>query len=241
MEENTPMVEEQEQVVEHPVEEQETEQQQGDPEQQVESKEDRDYRALRRAKAQAERERDELLRQMQMASNNQSRQPEPEESSLGIGDDDLIEGKHYKQLDKNVRALQKKLQEQEASSKNMAAEARLKSMYPDFDKVVSKDNIDILRETYPEIAQTLSSSQDLYSAGVSAYSFIKNLGLGKEDLYEQDRNRAKSNSAKPRPLASVSPQQGDSPLSHANAFANGLTNELKQKLYKEMLELSEKN
>lgn len=34
----------------------------------------------------------------------------------------------------------------------------------------------------------------------------------------------------------LSPQQGDSPLSKANAFANGLTEDLKKQLQKEMFE-----
>jgi hypothetical protein len=49
-----------------------------------------------------------------------------------------------------------------------------------------------------------------------------------------DKLRAQKNAAKPKPLASVNPQQGDSPLSKANAFANGLTDDLKKQLRKEM-------
>ena len=58
----------------------------------------------------------------------------------------------------------------------------------------------------------------------------------KPDNYKTDRELAQKNASKPKPLASVSPQQGDSPLSRANAFANGLTNELKAQLRKEMEE-----
>ena len=53
-------------------------------------------------------------------------------------------------------------------------------------------------------------------------------------MIEADKRKAQENSAKPRPMASVSPQQGESPLSHANAFANGLTPELQKQLWKEM-------
>jgi hypothetical protein len=51
-----------------------------------------------------------------------------------------------------------------------------------------------------------------------------------------DRAAAQKNASKPKPLASVSPQQGDSPLSRANAFANGLTPELQKQLRQEMEE-----
>ena len=60
------------------------------------------------------------------------------------------------------------------------------------------------------------------------------MGIYREDNYSKDRDKAQSNASKPKPLASVSPQQGDSPLSRANAFANGLTDELKSQLRKEM-------
>jgi hypothetical protein len=62
---------------------------------------------------------------------------------------------------------------------------------------------------------------------------MKTFGIHK-DIYESDRLKALKNSQKPRPLASVSPQQGDGPLSKANAFANGMTAELKEQLRKEM-------
>ncbi len=52
----------------------------------------------------------------------------------------------------------------------------------------------------------------------------------------KSETRIQKNASKPKPLASVNPQQGDSPLSRANAFANGLTEELKDQLRKEMSE-----
>ena len=63
---------------------------------------------------------------------------------------------------------------------------------------------------------------------------IKQMGVYKEDKFSQDRARAEVNAGKPRPLTSMSPQQGDGPLSKANAFDNGLTDELKESLLKEM-------
>ena len=98
-----------------------------------------------------------------------------------------------------------------------------------------KENVEILRERFPEIAQTLSDTPDIYNKAAAAYSVIKNFGIHKDTApYENDRAKAVANLQKPRPLTSVSPQQGDSPLSRANAFANGMTDELKEQLRKEM-------
>jgi len=70
---------------------------------------------------------------------------------------------------------------------------------------------------------------------------VKKLGIYKPDNYEKDRAHVATNANKPRSSASISPQQGDSPLSNANAFADGLTPELKKKLYAEMLEAKSRN
>jgi hypothetical protein len=204
------------------------------PEEERRERERRNVAALRERKEQAERERDELLRRMKEYETRSKQKEDPEEDDIGVGEEDLVEGKHIRKMSKELRTLKNQLNEQAYQSKNMATEARLKAQYADFDAVVSKDNIENLKQNYPEIAKTLASSGDLYSAGVSAYTIIKNLGLGTPDIYEKDRQKAQANSSKPRPLASVSPQQGDSPLSHANAFANGLTKELQEQLLKEM-------
>ncbi len=185
-----------------------------------------------------ERERDELMRklqEMEMARNPQQAQPKQEEDYT-IESDTLVEGKHLSKYDKKIRQLEDKLKGYEQQSNVTAAEVRLKTLYPDFDKVVSRDNIEQLRASYPELAETLNaSSTDIYSKAVSAYTLIKKLGISpNEDAYQQDKERALKNAVKPRPLTSISPQQGDSPLSKANAFANGLTDELKAQLRKEM-------
>jgi hypothetical protein len=63
------------------------------------------------------------------------------------------------------------------------------------------------------------------------------MGIAPGASTNQDKERAERNLAKPRPLASVAASQGnDSPLQRANAFANGLTEELKAQLHKEMIE-----
>ena len=49
-----------------------------------------------------------------------------------------------------------------------------------------------------------------------------------------DKEKVKTNIYKPHPAASLSPQPGDNPLTRANAFADGLTDQLKEQLRKEM-------
>jgi len=206
----------------------------------AESDQERNLAALRQARERAERERDQLAQQLQQMQQ-QKPQEEPYQD-YSVAPDALVEGKHLSKYDREIKALREELHKYQQQTISQSAETRLKTQYPDFDKVVSAENINALRESHPEIAQTLSTSSDLYNQGASAYKVIKSLGIYREDTYAKDRQNAHVNANKPRPLASVAPSQGDSPLSNANAFATGgkradeMSDHQKQ-LFQEMQEL----
>ena len=132
--------------------------------------------------------------------------------------------------------LLKQIQKYQQQTAETVVESKIKSQYADFDSVVTKENIELLKMTYPEIATTMLSTPDLYNKAVSAYTLIKRLGIQPEEQETPDQRRIQANASRPRSVASVAPQSGDSPLARANAFANGLTDELKAQLYKEMIE-----
>jgi len=209
----------------------------------------RNFRAIKEKADRAERERDEAMKLVRdlAAQRYQPQQPEApvvqEDFSMGVNADDIVEGKHLTKVGKEIHALKEELkqykkqsQQQQQQSHLTATEAKLKSQYPDFDAVVSKENLDSFNFTYPELAQSISATSDLYTKAVSAYTLIKKFGVYQDDTFKAEKERAQKNAAKPRPLTSVSPQQGDSALSKANAFANGLTKELQQQMLKEMME-----
>lgn len=210
-----------------------------------ETEKDRNFRAVREAAERAARERDEALRKLQdyEARYAKPQQPEPEEETdidFNVKDDDLVEGKHLqkmksyiKKLEANQKAFQKKASE-------ATAETRLKSQYPDFDKVMTVENMRALSESYPELASSVNSGGDLYNKAVSVYTLIKKFGIYEDQPYSAEKDRILANQAKPKPLTSISPQQGDTPLSRANVFANGLTDELKKKLREEMAAASKR-
>lgn len=196
-----------------------------------ESSEERSLRILRERAAKAERERDELLHRMQ-----QSQQPtqEEEDLSINVNPDDLLEGKHATKLIKKISQLEKKLQSYERQSKTSTAEVKLRVEMPDFDSVVSAENIATLRETYPEVAASIGSNPDLYAQAKSAYTIIKKLGIApSEDIY-QDKLKASKNLAKPTPSASIA-RTSSTPLTQINMFENGLTEDVKKRLYNEMM------
>lgn len=192
-----------------------------------------------REKALAAEKRSQELEAALLQAQAQKQQPEEEEEEeVSVDEDALVEGKHLSKVNKHIKKLEQQLQQYQQQTAVNATEMRLKNQYPDFDTVVSKDNLDSLRLAYPEIAQTLNSSTDLYSKAVSAYTMIKKLGINVEDSYMAEKAHIQKNASKPKPLASISPQQGDSPLSKVNAFATDgkLTPELRAQMLKEMNE-----
>lgn len=209
------------------------------------------FRKVKEARERAERERDALMSQMlemQAKLQNQQQQTQPkqvveEEKDWfdGLDPESLVEGKQLKNIAQEMKAMKKMLREQQVQSQEIAMQAKIKSQYPDFDEVFNAQTITSLNEQYPDVANALRVMPDDYNKATAAYTMIKNLGIYKSSgdemkkkAYESDVLRAKVNAAKPRPLTSVNPQQGDSPLSKANAFANGLTPDLKAAMLKEM-------
>lgn len=235
LEENLAQVENTEQEEQHETEQTETNEQQ-QPEKKEENPAAENFKRLREKSERAERERDEAVRILKEMYAKQEKISDSDDEDFKINDDDLVEGKHLSKFQKKIKKLEQQVHNYEQVSDQLRTETRLKSQYADFDKVVNQENIEVLREKYPELADSIANSSNLYNKAVSAYTLIKRLGIAVEDNYSQDRELAQKNSSKPRPLSSVAPQQGDSPLSRANAFANGLTDELKAQLRKEMEE-----
>lgn len=198
------------------------------------------FRELREKNKKLERDHQEAMKLLEQYRGQQN-QPKTNEnssySSKRLGDDDLVEGKHLNEFNQRYEKLYQEHEQLKQQTHQMNIRNRLYGKYSDFDKVVNEENLAMLGELEPEVASTLNSSQDSYSAAVTAYKAIKQAGIYKEDdMYSNDRKKIQENSNKPRPLSSVSPQTGDSPLARANAFANGLTEDLRKSLLKEMEE-----
>ncbi len=201
----------------------------------AESNQVKNFRAIKERAERAERERDELMRMMTQKEQPQVVEPE-EDLNFTVDADALVEGKHLSKVDKKIRQLEQKLAQYEQKSTASNAETRLKAQYSDFDSVVTADNVAQLREEYPELAQSLISNPDLYTKGKAAYLMLKKFGIAQDPVMVAEKALIQKNAAKPRPLTSVSPQQGATPLSQANAFANGLTKELREQLAREVSE-----
>lgn len=205
------------------------------------------WRMLREKAArteQLEKERDELLKHV-LSSQTKPEQHKVKEveqveedylSSLGLDDDSLVEGKHFRAYLKKQKELEKELAQYKQKSTMDSVEMKLKSQYQDFDKVVSADNLAMLRQANPELAEVIMATPDVYKQASIAYQMIKQYGIHKDPSYSPDKAIMAKNAAKPRSAAAAAPQVGSTPMSQANMFANGMTEEVKKALYKEMVE-----
>jgi hypothetical protein len=203
----------------------------------TENAQERNFRIARQKTKRAEQERDAALARIrELEEKNRPPEQQDDDTLTNLAADDLAEGRHLNKMSMELKRMRNEIKQLKQESFEMSAETRLKVELPDFNKIVSEENIALLKDMYPEVALTLQSAPDLYTKAKSAYTLIKKLGVHVEDNFEREREVVQKNAAKPKPLASVSPQQGDSPLSRANAFANGLTQELKDQLNKEMNE-----
>jgi hypothetical protein len=205
----------------------------------VDNEADRNFAQLRKERNRIAQEKDALERRLAQYEQQSQRQAAPEvDEDIPIGDEDIAEGKHVKQLVKEQKRLKAELETFKAKASEDITESRIRARFPDYYSVVNEETLTALTEEDPELAYTIQSSPDFYNKAILAYKEIKKRGIVPDARYDADKKRAKENAAKPRPLVSSSPTQGDSPLSHANAFANGLTPELKSSLWKEMQEAS---
>lgn len=204
------------------------------------------FRRMREELDMAKRERDEARHYaMQMNQpKQQAPQPEPEDdySDIGLDDDGLAEGKHLKKVLKEMREMKKELHSYKQKSYEDTTQIKLTTQYPDYNKVMTTENLAMLENANPELAEMIMNTKDPFKSRKLAYDMVKQYGIYKDSPvkaqnFDSEKAIAQKNAAKPRPLASVSPQQGDSPLSKANAFANGnLSKDMKEQFRREMTE-----
>lgn len=197
---------------------------------------ERNMRALREKATRAERERDEIANRLRGYETRANPVAPEEDLSLNLGESDLAEGRHVQKLDKKIDRQARDNQKTQAELKQLLLDTRLQIEHPDIFSVVTDDNYKTLVELYPEVGATLGASNDYYNKAKTAYTMIKKFGIIKEDNYVAERETIAKNAAKPRPLTSLSPQQGESALSKVNVFDKGLTPDLMKQLRKEMEE-----
>lgn len=146
-----------------------------------------------------------------------------------LADDDIITKAHARKMAERMarEIAQEVIKQREAAT----VDDRLAAKFPDFADVVTKDAIEILKQTEPELAFSLANNPDPYAQGVAAYKLLRRLNIGEDMAKTQEKKKALENTQKP---VSVNAVAKNSAIGNAHLFENGLTPELKKSLWKEM-------
>jgi len=206
-----------------------------------ESRQDRNWKEINRAKKELERElrlsRDmnEKLVQAQLDRMNPPKAVEVDELD-SIDDSEFIpKGKVKSLVRKEAEKIAKEISQKEYDRISKEREAsqylhRLKSQYSDFDEIVNSQTLSLLEEQDPELAELIVSSKDPYKIGMQSYKYIKAMNIA-EKVPEARRSKEVDKKIEQNAKTVQTPQAYDKrPM--AQAFV--LTDTEKKKLYQEM-------
>lgn len=214
----------------------EVEQQQA---QQVEDRQEKNWRAVREKQKELERE---LVMQKEMNEKllKLATQNTPKAEELDpldkIADDEYISAGKVKQLvSKQAAKIAQEIAQKEAEKLMKQQEqsqflVKLKSKYPDFQDVVTPETLALLEDKNPELANTIAEIQDPYKMGLQSYEYIKALGIA-SDIPNARRAKEVEKKISENAKTVQSPQAYDK---RPMAQAYRITEQEKQKLYEEM-------
>lgn len=155
---------------------------------QIDERQDRNWREMRRINSELERKvkmQEEMMAQLLQRGASTPPPSQPIDELDSIPDDDYIPKGQVKKLIKKAEeraekiaqeAVQKSLQERE---KSQFAD-RLRSKFTDFDDVVNPETLELLEQQDPELAKTIASSGDPYAMALQSYKFIKSMGIAEK-------------------------------------------------------------
>jgi hypothetical protein len=142
---------------------------------------DRNWTEARRKMQELERVAKE---QAEVIQRLQAPKAAPEVDELdALGDGDIVtKGQAKKLASKMAEEIAHRIIQQR---ENATVEERLSLKFQDFHQVVSRENIELLKETEPELARSLSHNTDPYDQGIAAYKLMKRLGIGAESVSKE--------------------------------------------------------
>ncbi|MDC7243641.1 MAG: hypothetical protein PQJ44_06870 [Sphaerochaetaceae bacterium] len=166
----------------------------------------RDREARLKAEQEAERRKKEaeaLKQAMDAILDKKTTGSHEEYHEQSLSDQDKIRIEMEKLLDeRDKRNEQRRIEEERREMPR-----RLRQEYPDFDNVVTEENLDYLDYKYPHIAKAYYHMPDSPEKWAAVYKAVKQF----VPTSEKDNKKAEQNMNKPRSMASGIANSGDSP------------------------------
>ena len=185
---------------------------------------DYNWAEMRRAMA----EKDRAIEELQRRFSSLEAKGSPEESDELL-DEDIPSYKHVK---KNTERTNKELRNELQALKQELVEQKVRAQFPDYNDVVNPESIRRFKEIDPEMAYSLSKSDDPYALSVAVYRAIKRMGSEVGEV-PMEKKKAEANLKKPMSVQAV--PKASTPIGTVGMSQNGfLTKELKEQMWKEM-------
>lgn len=215
-------------------------------EEKIESNKEYNMRMMRERLEAAERRNIEFERiiQQNMNQNQPSQKIEliDESDDLDLDDDSFAEGKHLKKTYHKVNKKIDELKKLHQQTQVQTIEMQLRNKYTDFDNVVSTENLEKLKQDKPFLYKSIISNPDLYEKGQAAYDIIKNsVFYSEKNKYEDVDKRIEQNKNKPRSIANVAPQTGDTPLAKVGDYDRRILTEERKAEIRRQVEEAKRN
>ena len=201
---------------------------------------DRNFAELRRMHEQNAREL-ELIRR----ENDQLRQmatQKPVKDDIGIASDAFVERAHVEKIVENrLREQEERYIKQLQAQRRQEEERTLTIQYKDLYSVLTPENLRRFEQEEPELAASIASNPDTYSAKIAAYKQIKKLGIVEENYNEQRvTERLAQNALRPKSPAALAPKQGSQSLAAVTAkhpgYEDSISEDMAARYRKEMEE-----
>lgn len=207
--------------------------------QQLEDKQERNWKAMRERQRELERELKLYKEVAEKALLSAPQQPVKKEIDEldAIPEDEFIPvGQVKKLVEKKAAAAAQKAAKEEAEKlfqqqHNAQFLQRLQNKFNDFSDVVNSETIALLEENEPELAESIAELKDPYKMGVQSYKYIKALKL--EEQSTSTRRKRETEKKLVENTKTVQTPQAYDKRPMAQAFK--LTKAEESKLYEEMI------
>jgi len=205
----------------------------------TEEQQQRNFAELRRQQELKDRELELMRREIEQLRQN-AYKPQAPKDDLGIAKDAFAEVQHVERIvEARLREQEERYRKQLEAQRQLEAERTLTIQYKDLYQVLTQENLRRLEQEEPEIAASIASNPDTYSAKVAAYKQIKKLGIVEENYNNQRvQERLTQNMQRPKSPQALAPRQGSQALSAAptSGFAESITEDMAARYRKEMEE-----
>lgn len=216
-----------------------------DQDEQIESKQDRNWREMRRKNAELERKtqaQEEVIQGfIKQTMANQQAPAQVIDDLEAIPDGDYIpKGDVKKLLSKGKEEIKREAVEEMrrimAEQEKANFHIKLKQKFSDFDEVVTPETLELFEQQDPDLAATIVELKDPYKMGLQTYKFIKSMGLA-SNAPAHRRSKEVEKRLDQNQKTVQSPQAYDKrPM--AQTFQ--MTEQLKQELWREMNDCSQR-